>query len=404
MLGLALEGGGARGAFQMGVLKAYFEEGDEFDGLAGTSIGALNGAIIAQDSFEEGYKLWEEMSPSRLFDIEDEEYQRFVNRQLDKESIINFAMRLRKVIKNRGIDTSRIKSVLESIISEEKLRQSHRDFGLVTVSVTDLKPFELFKEDIPQGKMVDYLIASASFPGFKPHEIDEKHYIDGGFYNNCPINLLARKGYKDIIAVRTLGIGLFRSVKEPDLNVTYVLPSEDLGRILDFNNDLIRRNMQMGYYDAVRKLKKLKGTKYCIKPIEEDRLFQGLCEMPEALWNEMGKLYGLTDMDPKRVLFERVMPEAAGRLGLPANAGYQDIFIGLLERLAEEKGLNKYEIYSLRDFIIKLRETEGKEETSNKSLGHHIRNRLVDTIYRRNILNQTAQLVLDLIPQDLLCS
>lgn len=58
MLGLALEGGGAKGAYHMGVVKAYFEEGYYFDGVVGTSIGALNGAIIAQGDFELGYELW----------------------------------------------------------------------------------------------------------------------------------------------------------------------------------------------------------------------------------------------------------------------------------------------------------------------------------------------------------
>ena len=42
----ALEGGGARGAFHMGVVKAFLEEGYEIGGITGTSIGALNGAIV----------------------------------------------------------------------------------------------------------------------------------------------------------------------------------------------------------------------------------------------------------------------------------------------------------------------------------------------------------------------
>jgi len=51
-LGLVLEGGGARGAYQAGVLKALFEAGYKFDGVAGTSVGALNGVMVAQNRFE----------------------------------------------------------------------------------------------------------------------------------------------------------------------------------------------------------------------------------------------------------------------------------------------------------------------------------------------------------------
>ena len=46
MYGLVLEGGGARGAYHIGVYKAILEEGIEIGGITGTSIGALNGAMI----------------------------------------------------------------------------------------------------------------------------------------------------------------------------------------------------------------------------------------------------------------------------------------------------------------------------------------------------------------------
>ena len=61
MRGLALEGGGAKGAYHLGALKALYEAGYAFDGVVGTSIGALNGAIIVQDggSLETLQKLWD---------------------------------------------------------------------------------------------------------------------------------------------------------------------------------------------------------------------------------------------------------------------------------------------------------------------------------------------------------
>ena len=58
MLGLALEGGGAKGAFHIGAVKALLENGYEFDGVVGTSIGAFNGALISQGDFEKAYDLW----------------------------------------------------------------------------------------------------------------------------------------------------------------------------------------------------------------------------------------------------------------------------------------------------------------------------------------------------------
>ncbi|HMM69555.1 MAG TPA: patatin-like phospholipase family protein, partial [Gudongella oleilytica] len=52
MYGLVLEGGGAKGSYHVGVYKALLEEGIPIGGVAGTSIGALNGAMIVQGDFE----------------------------------------------------------------------------------------------------------------------------------------------------------------------------------------------------------------------------------------------------------------------------------------------------------------------------------------------------------------
>ena len=58
MLGVALEGGGARGAFHVGAIKALLEEGYEIDGVVGTSIGAFNAAMIAQGDFEKCFEMF----------------------------------------------------------------------------------------------------------------------------------------------------------------------------------------------------------------------------------------------------------------------------------------------------------------------------------------------------------
>jgi NTE family protein len=191
MYGLTLEGGGVKGAFHMGAVKALLEEGYEFGGVTGTSIGALNGAIIAQGDFEAGYRLWENIDASLLFDIEEAQYKKLIDRRFDKELLLKLAARMGEIIENKGIDTGKMRQVVESVVDEEKLRKSATDFGLVTVSITDLKPLELYKEEIPEGRIIDYLMASASFPGFKLNPIGDKYFIDGGFYDNCPINLCA---------------------------------------------------------------------------------------------------------------------------------------------------------------------------------------------------------------------
>ena len=59
--GLVLEGGGARGAFQIGAWRALREAGIRIRGVSGVSVGALNGALICMDDLEKAENIWENM-------------------------------------------------------------------------------------------------------------------------------------------------------------------------------------------------------------------------------------------------------------------------------------------------------------------------------------------------------
>lgn len=397
MLGLALEGGGAKGAYHMGVVKAYFEEGYHFDGIVGTSIGALNGAIIAQGDFDIGYQWWQQMDNSFLFDIEQAQIQKILNRKIDKAVLSYLFSKISDIIENRGLDTKKIRETLDAIIVEDKLRKSPIDFGLVTVSVSDFKPMELYKEDIPYGKLVSYLMASANLPLFKIEPMEGKFYIDGGFYDNCPINLLIRKGYKEIIAVRTLGMGLKRKLEDQNVNVINIIPSEDLGRILNFDQNLIQTNLKRGYLDAMRVIKGLKGRKYYFQPVDDELIFQSLLSIPDEAIYEIKKIMHLPDMEPKRLLFEKILPVFSRKLGFSSAASHQDILLGILEFYAEELGVEKYRIWDIGSFLKILRTKYKAEFAISSSLNSYISkaSRLIPEITKNNILRESAKVLLD---------
>lgn len=193
MYGLVLEGGGAKGAYHIGAYKAIKDMNIEIGGVAGTSVGALNGAAIAQDDFEKAYELWYNMCYSKVMNADDIEMKKLKKGKLTKEDIKSLSERIKGVINEKGIDVTPLKDLLFELVDEDKIRNSGKDFGIVTVSLTDLKPLELYIEDIPEGKLVEYLLASAYFPAFKKEKINGKMYIDGGIYNNLPINLLSNK-------------------------------------------------------------------------------------------------------------------------------------------------------------------------------------------------------------------
>lgn len=352
MLGLALEGGGAKGAYHMGVVKAFLEEGYQFDGVTGTSIGAINAAVIAQGSFEEGYALWEKMDLDCIFDMDRAEYDKLINRDLDKEMVGKLVHKAGKLVVNRGISTQKIRDLINSVLDEDKLRASPADFGLVTVSISDLKPLELYKEDIPVGKMTDYLIASASLPGFELKRIENKYFLDGSFYNNCPMNLLAGKGFKDIIAIRTLALGIVQPVRDAGINVINIVPNESLGPVLDFRNAPIKKNLRLGYLDGMRHIRGLCGAKYyldCHSFSEEDA-FGIMANLPDEVVYRLGSILGIPEMLPKRMLFEQIIPQLAALTGLSEPVTYSKIIIRLCEVMAREIGVERYRIYDLKEF------------------------------------------------------
>ena len=69
--GIVLEGGGARGAYQVGAWKALKEAGISIKGISGASVGALNGALMCMDDLEKAEYIWENITYSKVMDVED---------------------------------------------------------------------------------------------------------------------------------------------------------------------------------------------------------------------------------------------------------------------------------------------------------------------------------------------
>lgn len=356
MFGLVLEGGGARGAYHVGAYKAIKELNIEIGGIAGTSIGAINGAMMVQGDYDLLEKIWLSVDSYELFDLDEktvEDLRHFNLRNINFSYLLHQS---KEILSNRGLDTSRIRELFDYYIDEDKIRSSNIDFGIVTVNLTDKKPMELMKEDIPEGKLIDFLIASANLPAFRIEEVDGKKYLDGGFYNNLPIDILANKGYKNIIAVRTLAIGIIRKAKIKDLNIIFIQPVESLGSMLgalDFNRERAEEYINLGYYDAMKVFKKLKGFKYYCIPFEGNFiniLTDFYNKYKERLCN-IGRFLGYEDVCEDRMFFEKIIPRLESILDMKGKNDYQDICIRFFERIAEKYGVERFKIYKAEEFV-----------------------------------------------------
>ena len=108
--------------------------------------------------------------------------------------------------------------------------------------------------------MCDMLLASAYHPSFRLEKLGGKLYADGCFVDSLPDHVLVKNGYKDIIAVRLPGFGLEKPFRKPkNVSITTVQTNSDLGFVLNFDAELSKRNMTIGYFDAKRVLYGLYG-------------------------------------------------------------------------------------------------------------------------------------------------
>lgn len=247
---LVFSGGGARGAYQLGVWKALNELEIEFDIVAGTSIGSLNGALYVQGDFEKAQNLWYNVSPQDVIDTE------YDDPKLAERSII-----LKSFL--GGASTKPLEKLLEEHIDETKVRQSHIHFGIVTVGFPTITTNYLPIEKIEPGYLHRSLLASSTvYPAFKPVKIHQKYFIDGGFQDNLPINLALEMGANEVFAVDLKAVGLKKKVKRQNqVKIEILYPSRPLGSILLFDREVAKKNAQLGYLDTLRHFGKLSGKK-----------------------------------------------------------------------------------------------------------------------------------------------
>ena len=264
MKGLVLEGGGTKGAYQLGAYKALKELGMEFDGIVGTSIGALNAAFIIQGDYDIMEDIWLNQDYKSFMIIEEDLYEKYKNTEFKVKDIVAIVDLMNRVRKNEGIDITPLKNLLKEYIDEDKIRKSSKDFGLVTVYLDKkIIPQHLMKEDIPEGQLVDYLIASASLPIFQLDKLDDKLYLDGFLSDNTPVGLLANKKYDDIIVLRLSNdvTGDKNLKKYVDINLTVIKPSMDLGGSLNKDKDHMEKLFKLGYMDVMKTYKRYDGVK-----------------------------------------------------------------------------------------------------------------------------------------------
>lgn len=261
-IGLVLTGGGARGAYQIGVMKALRELSiDKYiKVISGTSIGALNAILFMSDDIDKAIYIWESISKKEILPIDE--------KNLTIRSIIlHFGIKNMNFIK-KYIPTM----ILGGNISRDGLINimNKIDFDFIKkseivcyASCTNLKELtpRYFKiNDYEEEDIKKILLATSAMPIIYDYEeIESAEYLDGGIVDNVPIQPVYGENCDIIIVVHLVKESNIDKRLFPNTHIIEIIPTimEDglFEGTLNFDKDMSKRRMNIGYNDTIEMIK-----------------------------------------------------------------------------------------------------------------------------------------------------
>ncbi len=339
---LALAGGGTRGSYQNGALRALREEGkDDFQIVTGTSIGALNAALVVQKDYDAMDELWHTLTQDKIINGA-------ISTDFNFETMINERNLLGSFFKNyireQGADISPMIERIHKLYNPERFFASDIDFGCMCIHHGTLNPVYVTKEMMREHGE-DWLIATASaFPAFPVHRFSEGDYVDGGYFDNLPIDYAFRLGADEVIAV-----DLNNNPNHPEYIgrscVTYVFPQIETGNFLSFDREKLDLLETAGYNDMKKALGVYTGVKYTFLkaplPAYLPKLIKALMmldfrirhsvRLPENLAGPAEVIEKLRDQQKKKQLSD------------------EEIFWGLMDNLMELCGCDVTKVWTYEE-------------------------------------------------------
>lgn len=265
-LGIALAGGGARGAYQIGAWKALKEYGifDKIEAYSGASVGSLNAVLFAMGDYDKAYNTWMSLEKDTLFNIEKDIMKRIFKEKLNfLNKGLYSTSRMEKVM----LDTVDFKAIAgkEIYIATTHLGNDKSTFfDLVSMNYkhyfkANQQVFYRNLTEFSRENQVKELLASCAIPvAFKPIQIDGETFYDGGLLDNTPYQPLIDAGCDVIIVVDLFTFSPMRIKKISNAKVYTLYPKRSLRGILDFKHKHILKRFTYGYNDMCKLLDKIK--------------------------------------------------------------------------------------------------------------------------------------------------
>lgn len=340
--GLVFSGGGARGAYQIGVWEALNDLDIHASAVVGTSIGAINGVFYAQQDLETAKELWKNIDASQIFG---EPFQDLL------------------------INVEPLRALLETTVDEDAVRRSPIRFGLATYNLSTRKTEYRFIEEIPKGQLVSFILASANLPLFKREVINNQLYVDGGVVDTLPFKMLIKEGYTQIITVMVDIHGASKFSRKDLKNVVqYDLShSSNLGGFLTINQNRFQTNIKMGFYDTMKYFNIYAGYWYYLKPTDLDlELARSKFSRKDIRSLSQNKTTYVIIKSPLilRRLFLHLILTKFWNTKEPLT--WENLFLSCCELTADLLGIPRYQAYTLAELINLLLTTLESIESSEE--------------------------------------
>jgi NTE family protein len=282
---LALQGGGAHGAFTWGVLDRLLEEPNfQIDGVSATSSGAMNAVVLAHGltvGGRDGAKqaladFWQKVSEiGKTTLLQPSWYDRLTHNHMLEHSpaffFFDMLTRMLSPYQFNPLNYNPLKSILEAVVDFERLRrESTIQLFLCATNVRTGKVRMFDNNDV----CVKGVLASACLPFLSQAvEIDGEYFWDGGYMGNPALfPLIYSCKSRDIIVVH------INPTERPEIPRT---ATEIMSRVneISFNSSLLREMRAIAFITKLiddRKLIDSNLKRMLIHSIEADDVMQGL--------------------------------------------------------------------------------------------------------------------------------
>ncbi len=290
---------------------------------------------------------------------------------------------------NRGSDVGPLKKLFKQYINTDLIINSDVDFGIVTAEFPQMKGVEVLANKLDSSLIEQYILASASaWPVFPVCKILDKQYVDGGYYDNLPINYAFKLGSSKVVAVDLN----YEPMHKEYLNlgsVRYIRPKHNLGGFMKFEHEQIMNNMDLGYLDTMKSYQRLKGFRqtFFLDDFDIDfKKFEDRIIEVYATFNKQGARYS-KKADQNITVFDR-LKEYTDTTVLDS----ETMFIRSAEILAEYFDISFYKAYNIKEFLNTLNKFVSKIEYKKDVVEQLDKAKKTDK--KREILDKTDDLTL----------